>query len=242
MRVVDLNHIYRSRPYPSRPLDWITDLIVHHSEGRTPTSDADALSLIAEIDAFHRGPQRGWPGIAYHMAIWDETLYLLRSWELQGWHSAGMDTNPRNGIGDGNDHGVAVVLLGTYTNREPDSRTLATIEWAWGFVEQELGRNVSLTGHQDWWATGCPGNGWPTWKQKIKKPSAHEPEEEDMTRIEELEAEKATLVNALAYVCDDLGDKLETERYRPRSPRKRELHGIVGELRRVRRQFLGLRP
>ena len=69
-----------------------------------------------------------------------------------------------------------------------------------------------------------------------------EPEEEDMARIEELEAENAELVNALAYVCDDLGDKLETERYRPRSPRKRVLHSVVEELRRVRHQFLGPRP
>lgn len=246
MNIVDLRHIFGSRPYPDRPLGWINSLIVHHSEGRTPIGDWDARSAISEIDSFHRGPQRGWPGIAYHWAIWWDTLYLLRDFDRQGWHSAGMDVDPRNGIGDGNDHGVAVVLLGTYTAANPDARTIQTIRETWEHLESELGRHVHLTGHQDWWATGCPGNGWNTWKWHIAQPGVpaepDDTEDEDVSRIAELEAERDGLVTALADVCDVQGDRIAAEVGRVGAARKRPLREVLARMRDVRRQFLGPRP
>ena len=51
----------------------------------------------------------------------------------------------------------------------------------------------------------------------------------------------ADLVNALAYVCDDLGDQLLAETRRPRM-RKDVIRGVVQEMQRVRTQMIGPRP
>jgi hypothetical protein len=49
------------------------------------------------------------------------------------------------------------------------------------------------------------------------------------------------LVNALAYVCDTLGDQLATEADRLTSEAE-SIRNVVGELQRVRTQFIGARP
>lgn len=233
MEIVDLIHIYGSRSYPYRDPSLIDDLIVHHSDGREPTSEIDALAAISEIDTFHRDV-RGWPGIAYHLAVWRDCLFMLRPYNRNGWHSAGMDIDPRNGIGDGNDHGIAVVLLGTYTDHEPDATALRTIAEAKARAEDCLGRLLRLSGHQDWWATACPGNGWPAWRRKIVPPQIEPTNGDQQERIN-------GLVTALADVCDRQFDLVEAETRRC-YVRKTVLRRLVAQARATRRQFLGEHP
>jgi hypothetical protein len=49
-------------------------------------------------------------------------------------------------------------------------------------------------------------------------------------------------IGALAYVCDDLGDRLDKVRDMPLNGVDNEIHDIVQEMQRVRLQFLGERP
>lgn len=166
LRIVDLRQIYGSRPYPPRPLSWILYVNVHHAQGRMPANEADAIKVIAEIDAFHRGPERNWPGFAYHGGIWHDTLFLVRPFDRQGWHTGGMDENG-NGIGDGNDLGIAFVLLGTYTSSTPSARTIQTLGQACVYAEGQVGRKLVITGHQEWTGTECPSRNWTQWRDDV---------------------------------------------------------------------------
>ena len=136
--------------------------IVHHSQGRTPTSIEDAKRAIAEIHAYHRD-SNGWPGFAYNDAIWQDVLFRVRPSDRMGWHSAGPDYN-YNGIGDWNETGHAVCLLGTFTSQKPPEPYLDTILAGWSLVEQEVGgQALQLRGHRSGWQTTCPGDWWPAW-------------------------------------------------------------------------------
>lgn len=168
MQIVDLTHLYDNANYPARDESLITHYNVHHSQGASPTGLLSAQAIIKGIDVFHRGPERNWPGIAYHRAAWEEYYFLLRRRSKNGWHTGGMDVDPKNGIGDGNDRGVACVILGTHTHVAPSDRTLQTIAEGKAWDEEQLQRPLTLAGHQDWTATACPGEGWQQWKHKIR--------------------------------------------------------------------------
>lgn len=160
--LVDLRDTYGAIPYPTRPLSAVTAYRVHHSAGRAAVSVADAKALIQEIHLFHQHT-RGWPGFAYNEAIWEDHVFTVRPITRMGWHSAGADYNG-NGIGDANENGYAVVLLGNYEHQPPNARTLATLEARYRDVCADLGRPLALRGHRDDWGTTCPGNWWPAWK------------------------------------------------------------------------------
>lgn len=165
--VRDVQHLGMGAGYPSRSLSSVTAYIVHHSQTRAPTSEEDALAVIREIDDFHRRV-RGWPGFAYNGAIWQDRYFRVRTADRMGWHSAGADLN-QNGIGDWNEKGFAVVLLGDYSSTRPDDVTLNTVLAAKRLEEQEVfGRTLQLRGHRDGWATECPGKWWTNWLVSVR--------------------------------------------------------------------------
>lgn len=141
--------------------------IAHHSETDEPYNDEDARAQIAGIHHFHK-TVRGWPGFAYNGAVWQSTYYRVRNANRKGWHSAGADYDG-NGIGDWNEKGFAVVMLGWYTFTQPDERTLKTLLAAKALEEAEVfsGRRLELRGHMDGWPTQCPGAWWPAWKSEV---------------------------------------------------------------------------
>jgi hypothetical protein len=127
-----------------------------------PASEQDAIAQIETIHQFHR-TVRGWPGFAYNGAIWGRTYFRVRPADRMGWHSAGADYNG-NGIGDWNEKGFAVVLLGDFENTAPPASWLETLLAAKELEDREtFGRTLQLRGHRSGWATTCPGNWWPTW-------------------------------------------------------------------------------
>lgn len=156
--------IYAAISYPARSMDTVVADIIHHSEGTNPTSDIAARAIIMDIHLFHKNT-RGWPGFAYNAAIWRDTLYLVRPANRMGWHSAGVDEN-QNGIGDWNEKGYAMVLLGNYQHTKPSELTLNTVKGAKQYIETAYfsGRKLELRGHMDGWPTECPGDWWPAWK------------------------------------------------------------------------------
>lgn len=161
LRVVDLRGTYGNVPYPTRPLRAVTAYIVHHSETPEPQSEQEAIQQIASIHAFHQSV-RGWPGFAYNDAIWRSTYFLCRPSTRMGWHSAGTDQN-QNGIGDWNEKGHAVVLLGSYGATTPSVETRESILEGKVLTETEVGKTLELRGHRSGWPTRCPGDWWPAW-------------------------------------------------------------------------------
>lgn len=163
--MVDLTATYGAIPYPSRPLGEVTAFIVHHADGPMVTSEAGALAEIARIHVFHL-ITRDWPGFAYNGAIWRDTYYRCRPPTRKGWHSAGVDADG-DGIGDWNEKGYAVCLLGDYTSTKPDRQTLRTILATKALIDREIGRPLELRAHRDGWATECPGSWWPATKPAL---------------------------------------------------------------------------
>lgn len=236
MQVIDLTELYGDVPYPSRPVDIITDFIVHHSDTDEPTDLENAKALIAAIHEYHASK---WPGIAYHRAVWNEYYFLLRPRSRNGWHTGGMDVDPRNGIGDGNDHGIACCVLGNYTDVAPSEQSLLTLAEGKEWEEQQLGRPLDLSGHQDWTTTTCPGKGWPEWRnaittQPVQPPAQQPPNNEDF-------------ITAIAYIADSIVvDRLTAEIQRVTSNGgcidTGVVQSVIDETASVREQFIGPRP
>ena len=93
--------------YPTRPLESIVQIIVHHTNTR---SDASPERL-AEIDI-----RRGQPGIRYHFVVdGSGTSYWTQPLEA---------VLPQTGVDAVNRTGVAVALAGNFTNSVPDAAQL----------------------------------------------------------------------------------------------------------------------
>lgn len=221
MQIRDLRGTYGSE-YPVRA-STTTMFIAHHSEVPRPVNEQGALAQIANIDTYHKTTQ-GWPGFAYHGAVWGDLFFKCKDWNRMGYHSAGMDVSPRNGIGDNNDHGVAVVWLGNYsTGPGPSDQDLETMGEVYRLAMDEIGRNLTLVGHQDVWATACPGEWWSSGKHRVIDLSAPKPEAPDFTPRE------VQLITISGYLSGDV------VRIEPRTAR-------IAEANRVRQQDLGMEP
>jgi len=129
--------VHQQKVYPTRELEEVTGVVFHHTATRGAT-----LRSVAD---FHING-RGWPAIAYHIAIgYDGKVYLLNDFTTASYHSAGY--NRRN---------IGIVLVGNYQEREmtPEMKdaVLKVLEW----VKSEVDVQHILL-HSDTKATACPG-------------------------------------------------------------------------------------
>lgn len=230
MQEVDLTSQYGQVPYPNRDPNLITDFIVHHAQGTLPTSLEHAKRVIADIHAFHVNT-RGWPGFAYHRAAWEDYYFLVRPRNRNGWHTGGMDVSPRNGIGDGNDRGIACVLLGNFTSSTPSSTTLRTVAEGKKFEEANLGRTLALSGHQEWSSTACPGEGWRFWRHTIEEAYHEEPPvEEPVPEFDACHPYRIAIAHmADVIVMDGLNGGVDPQQ-------------VIFDVQAIRTQFVGPRP
>jgi N-acetylmuramoyl-L-alanine amidase len=123
-----------------------TELDVHHSAGPRDTDDVHARSLFEQINRQHRS--QGWGGIGYHFGVSTRgTLFKLRPVAWKGAHSP-----PNSGR-------IGVVLLGNYDNDTPSAAQIRTLRWLYkNGKEQGVPSGLTLKGHKDNNATGCPGS------------------------------------------------------------------------------------
>ncbi len=165
---------------PSGPLTAETDvrfLLVHHSASSNDYTEADVASTIQGFHAFHTGPDKGWPDIAYNFMI-DRfgTVWEARTGSLDG---------PVIGDATGGNQGFSqlVCLIGDFTSEPPpkvalDSlvRTLAwladrsSLDTSPGattrFVSRGSNRHAAgvevttptINGHRSMSNTTCPGD------------------------------------------------------------------------------------
>lgn len=237
MQIVDMTDVFDDdSPYPTRTAS-LDDFIVHHAESTIPTSLDVAMQSLRNIHAFHQGPDRKWPGIAYHRAVWNEHYFLLRSRSKNGWHTGGMDISPKNGIGDANDHGMACVLLGTYTHVAPSARTLQTVAEGKQWEESQIGYELRLNGHQDYVATACPGEGWKFWRSGIVLPNTQPPAQPQTLEDVIFGLRIALAHTADIVVADELNAMLDSGYCDFDLVRR-----VVQNTQEIREQFIGLRP
>ncbi|MGH8997771.1 MAG: N-acetylmuramoyl-L-alanine amidase, partial [Acidimicrobiia bacterium] len=159
----------------------ITKLFVHHTVTSPGATDPDPASTVRAIYAFHtRG--RGWDDIGYHFLV-DHTGRIYEGrWARDyapGEIPTGEDENGYGVVGahaSGHNFGtVAVSVIGDFTDVEPTSEAMASVErmLAWKADRHDINvtradpftstagvtrRFPNLAGHRDVDATACPGN------------------------------------------------------------------------------------
>ena len=164
--------------WPQRSLSAVKSLIVHHSD-TGPMTDTSRKAKLAALQAIHRDhtsetPRHGaWPGIAYHAAVFaDGEVVIIGGAETVRYHSGGPDVAPRNGIGDANDKGYGVVLMGSYTTETPPDAMLRALERLIGNVGQGLGADLAVEPHRAYANTACPGAWFEAWLHPEVTPPA----------------------------------------------------------------------
>lgn len=146
------------RPYYLRPLDGITGLTIHYTAS-APQAGKDAVRAIAQYQV---GPnaQEDFPGIAYTLVVpSDGTAYICHDLAVRTWHSGAVV----DGIARNASH-VGVAYIGDY---QPNAAQLSGLAAAIGWVQAQLGRALTVEGHQSSYPTECPGKDWPIWKQQL---------------------------------------------------------------------------
>ena len=138
IQIIDVyNSLPRDVNYTTRSLEQILQIIIHHSASTIHTAEDFARWHI----------QRGWPGIGYHFVIEKDGRIL--------------QTNPLTNISYGasgeNTKSIHIVLSGNFDVEQPTKAQLNSLEKLIPHLEQQLNRNLSVSGHKDHGQTACPG-------------------------------------------------------------------------------------
>lgn len=136
--------------YTRTPAD-VTEFIVHWDGGKSPTTEAEELSLLRSYDRYHAS--NGWGGIGYTLAVGPVTgnVYEARGLDRVGAHTTGHNTS-----------GVGVILIGgpgNLTDKAKDGLREAyriACDWAGKTA-------LTVHGHLDLGDTDCPGPETDAW-------------------------------------------------------------------------------
>src|SRR5690606_8417670 len=127
-----------TKTYKSRKTSNNLYITIHHTAG----SEKATLESIAK---FHV-EKRGWPAIAYHIAInQDGDIHFLNDIEQLTYHDSGENTTS-----------IGVVLVGNFEEIEPSDKMMASVK----LVVDALCQTLNIThirGHKDTSPTLCPG-------------------------------------------------------------------------------------
>lgn len=138
-KVVDLGATLDFRPMT--PQAKPTDSIGHYTAGPTDDDDDEALDLWRRVHAAHLA--QGWSGIGYQLGLTrDGTIVKLRPLDCVGSHTLGHNTGQA---------GLSVHGTTGDAWTKPQLRALKV-------ARRKFGLTGAKTVHNDWMATGCPGD------------------------------------------------------------------------------------
>lgn len=127
-----------TKVYRERSIEDSLTIVIHH----TASSKTQSLETIAK---FHV-ETRGWPEIAYHVAINEAgDVYLLNDIEEKTYHNSADNTNT-----------IGIVAVGNYENDEPSEDLINSIEAVTDALCLTL-KIKGIKGHRDYKKTLCPG-------------------------------------------------------------------------------------
>jgi len=148
---------HHSLVYKTRSLAQITHLVIHHSA---------ALATVSPqaVARYHVGadPSRNkdaWPGIGYHYYIGPGGTV---------WQTNGLKTISYH-CGQGNSYTIGICLAGNFMEESPTSKQLEAGEQLVALLCDYLDiLPQNILGHKELSSdTVCPGDTWPTWKNKL---------------------------------------------------------------------------
>jgi hypothetical protein len=155
----------REAQYVTRPLDAITGVTLHYTEGPARQTAADiARYQTSEAARAQTGNNTPFPGIAYTFLIdGTGTANLCHDLDVRTWHSAAVV----GGLGRNLTH-VGVCFTG---DQQPDDAQIRGIAEAIRWCQDQLGgRQLAIEGHRDPpYATQCPGPGWNQWRGAVER-------------------------------------------------------------------------
>lgn len=119
-------------------------VVIHHSVTAEGNSMGDVKATLRQIDNLHRS--KGYGGIGYNIAVdYAGRVYRARGVNIQGAHT--VNANAKN---------YGIVYIGDGRKRITKEATDAitkTVAW----LEKHSGHKLKVYGHQDLYATACPG-------------------------------------------------------------------------------------
>ncbi len=141
--------------YPSRPLNQIRRVIIHHT--------AIAPSIGAERVAAYRVDTQGWPGIGYHYFITgDGQIQQTNDLTVQARHAGDLD---REAVGIG--------FAGDFTSTVPSPAQLDAGARLIAWLLPQLGLNLdAVAGYKELAQTQSPGQQWDTgqrWGDQLRQ-------------------------------------------------------------------------
>lgn len=143
--VVDQLQKHSTKSYPTRRLQAITHICIHHS--------AVAGTVPVEHVAQYHVENQGWPGIGYHYYVKpDGTIYQTQRLETMSWH-----------VSHNNDYTVGICVSGDFTYVPPPQIQIDAASYLTAWLMQELKiPEKNILGHKEFPSndTSCPGETW----------------------------------------------------------------------------------
>jgi N-acetyl-anhydromuramyl-L-alanine amidase AmpD len=130
--------------YPTRTLNQIDTIIVHHSAVPSTATGATPEGYAR----FHiTSPNYGYPAIAYHVVIQpDGKAYLTNYLETISYHVGALNTSA-----------VGVVLTGNFDNENITNVQKNTLINVLKWIQRKVGRKLKIHGHYRYANKTCPG-------------------------------------------------------------------------------------
>ncbi|MFB9055054.1 N-acetylmuramoyl-L-alanine amidase [Formosa undariae] len=137
---VDTSDLPKSevKAYLDRNITDSLTIVVHHTA-------APGTQKLKDIASYHVDT-RGWPGIAYHLAIKPNgEIHFLNALEKRTYHNSADNTNT-----------IGIVFLGNFETEQPTSEAMQAFTMLTEVICEEL-KIKGIKGHRDYKGTLCPG-------------------------------------------------------------------------------------
>ena len=121
-----------------------TGVVIHHSVTAEGKSQADVMATLRMIDNLHR--TKGYGGIGYNIAVdYAGRIYRARGVNVMGCH-----------VSNANGRNYGVVYIGDGRKRiTPEAQK--AIQRVVNHLQGKAKKKLKIFGHQELWATACPG-------------------------------------------------------------------------------------
>lgn len=186
-------------------------IAVHHAAGLYPTKNG--LDDVRAIKKFHTDPApkgRGWPGIAYHIVLAEET----EGGPIARYNCSKLDTL-RYHIAYRNHLAVGICCATNFNDKKKFPNKRPTQKWLDAIREVVLDLRTNhyplaaVVGHKDiaveGFTTSCPGDTWASWRGAVIE------DVQQLTMVASPRMQKAAWTKALerspsSFVSDELWD------------------------------------